>query len=65
MTFSDWVLFFLVFSYLSSLDILEWKVSEILSQYVGYQFVLLALPFALHEFFSFMRSHLSIFDVRT
>ena len=65
MTFSDWVLFFLVFSYLSSLDILECKVSEIFSQYVGYQFVLLAMPFALHKFFSFMRSHLSVFDVRT
>jgi hypothetical protein len=37
---------------------------KIFTQYVGFQFALLTMYFALQKLSSFMRSHLSILDLR-
>ena len=61
---------FLVINFLSSLYILvispllDAGLVKIFSQSVGYQFVLLTMSFALQKLSSFMRSHLSILDLR-
>jgi exonuclease III len=60
---------FLEFSFLSSLYILninplsDLGLVKILPQCVGGLFVLLTVSFALHKFFNFMKSHLSILDL--
>ena len=53
-----------------SLDILEIipltdvELMKLFSQYLGFRFVLLTMSFALQNRSSFMRSHLSILDLR-
>jgi hypothetical protein len=47
---------------IGSLSVVE--LVKILSQSVGCRFVLLMVSFALQKLFSFMRSHLSIVDLR-
>jgi len=56
------------FSSLYILDInplLDVRLVKTLSQYVGCHFVQLTVSFALRKFCNFMRSHLSILDLRT
>ena len=54
----------LVSNFLRSLYILDVGLVKILSQFVGCRFVLLMVSFALQTLCNFMRSHLSIFDLR-
>jgi hypothetical protein len=58
-------------NFLSSLYILDVSLLsdvglvKIFSQSIGCHFVVLTVSFALHKFCNFMRSHLSIVDLRT
>ena len=57
-------------NYLSSLHILDnsplWDkgLVKIISQFIGCCFVLLKVSFALQKLFNFMRSHLSVVDIK-